>query len=159
MIIPFSVNSRQVSLDLPPEKRLVDVLREDLGLLKTKARCYAGECGFCTVLFNDEVQLSCLIPAFSVKNSTVVTIEGFQKTTEYQDIIKGFSQVQYKPCEYCEAGKIMATYALLRDNPNPLERDILQIVDGNLCRCTDINLFIQAVRFAAFNRRKSNHDR
>jgi carbon-monoxide dehydrogenase small subunit len=75
--ISFHVNGENITLDIPPEKRLIDILREDLGLIETKSRCYAGECGFCAVLFNGEVQLSCLIPAFAIRNSYVLTIEGF----------------------------------------------------------------------------------
>ena len=159
MRIPFSINGKNVVLDVPPQKRLVDVLREDLGLLETKAGCYTGECGFCTVLCNNQVQLSCLVPAFSIRNREIITIEGFRKTKEYSDIIKGFKSQGYEPCEYCSAGRIFLVHDLLQKNQHPLDSQILEIFNANLCRCSDINTFIQAVTLAALNRRERSDER
>lgn len=159
MKIPLVLNGKDVVVDVPPEKRLVDVLREDLGLLETKARCYRGECGFCSVLLDNQVQLSCIIPIFSARNATIVTMEGFKRTKDFSDIIKGFKTARYQPCEYCLSGRIFLIHDLLQRTPYPIETEIVELSNANLCRCSDLNTFIDAVISAAKYRRERSNER
>lgn len=159
MTITFSVNNKEVSFNVPAEKRLVDILKEDLGLVKTRARCYSGECGFCTVLIDDQVQLACLMPAFTLRGKNVMTFEGFIETDDYHDIEKGFTQARYYPCEYCKPAKILAAHGLLERVINPTEGEIMELIEGNLCRCTDLSSFVDGVNYAAYYRRERHHER
>ena len=157
MNISFTLNGEETAIDTFPDKRLADLIREDFGLLGTKCGCYAGYCGTCILLLNNVIVLSCLIPAFAVKGSRIVTIEGFSKTDEYADIRKGFKKAKYQPCEYCAAGKYFSVYALLETNPHPTEREVFDALSGNRCRCDDIHSILKGVHFATIARRARNY--
>ncbi len=159
MIIEFQLNGKEVSIDTAPEKRLADILREIFGLLQTKTGCYSGECGACTVLFNGDIVQSCMLPAFYIKNSSIITIEGFSQTAEYADIKSGFERAGCFPCGYCHAGKILAVHALLDEHPTPDDITILAGLSGNKCICTDYSSLINGVKNAAQNRKKIRGER
>ena len=95
MTIGFILNGEDLVLQSGAENRLVDILRNNFGLLETKSDCYTGQCGACSIIFNGEVVKSCLIPAFKVRNSEIITIEGFSQTDEYQDIVLGFKEAGF----------------------------------------------------------------
>ena len=145
MTINFILNGEDVVFDGEAGVRLIDVLRERFGLFGAKPGCLAGQCGACTVIYNGLVSLSCLIPAFKIKNSEIITIEGFSQTIEYQEIINGFAEVHVGNCGYCEAGKILCTEALLDRFPNPTKEDILAGFSGIKCRCTSVERIVKAV--------------
>jgi len=157
MTIGFILNGDDLELQSDAENRLVDILRNNFGLLGTKSSCYIGQCGTCSVIFNGEVVKSCLIPAFKVQSSEIITIEGFSQTDEYQDIVQGFADAGLENCGFCSTGKIMTTEALLDKNKNPSREEILSAFNGIKCRCTEPEELVQAVTKAAEYRRKGNH--
>lgn len=159
MNITVTVNNQEHILNVPSGKRLVDILKDELGLIKTRARCYTGECGLCTVLVENEVQPACLLPAFAVRGKHIVTIEGFERTEDYQDIIRGFNQARYYPCDYCKPGKVLAAHGFLEKVLNPTEAEIVALLSSNLCRCTDLSSFVDGVNYAAYYRRERHHER
>jgi carbon-monoxide dehydrogenase small subunit len=150
--IDFSLNGKKVSIDAPPEKRLVDVIREDFGLLKTKNACYSGECGCCTVQLGEQTVPSCQIPAFAVRAKHVITIEGFTGTEKYLDIISAFSEEGCMPCPFCFAGKILAVDNLIDGRRSPETDDIMLLLSDHACSCTSISAFIRGVKTAYQNR-------
>lgn len=153
MNISFSLNGKNVAIDVEPEKRLVDVLREDFHLIGTKAGCYAGRCGTCHVLIGGRLGCSCMLPAFTARGAEVVTVEGFARTREYGEIVDAFEQAEYYPCEYCSAGRILAVEALLAEHPDPSESEILTGLSGITCHCADQSSLSKAVEIAAFSRK------
>ena len=157
MMIGFILNGEDLVMEADAEKRLVDILRNQFGLLGTKNGCYSGQCGACTVIFNDEVVKSCLIPAFKVRSSEVITIEGFSQTDEYQDIILGFAEEGLENCGFCNTGKILTTEALLGRNRNPSREEILSAFGGIKCRCTEPEELVKGVLKAAEYRKRRLH--
>jgi len=157
MTIDFILNGDDLELQSGPENRLVDILRSNFGLLGTKTGCYLGQCGACSVIFNGEVVKSCLIPAFKVGNSEIITIEGFSQYDEYQDIMLGFSEAGLENCGFCNTGKILTAETLLRSNRNPSKDEILSAFSGIKCRCTEPEELVQAVLKAAEYRRRRSH--
>ena len=155
MILNFILNGEDVSVNSNFEKRLVDILRENFGLLGTKVGCYIGKCGNCSIIFNGIVVKSCLIPAFKIRSSEIITIEGFSQTDEYQDIIDGFAEAGLEDCGICNTGKILATEALLGRNLQPSKEEIYSAFKGIRCRCTEPIELIQGVlAVAEFRRRR-----
>ena len=167
MTIGFILNGDDLVLETNAENRLVDILRNDFGLLGTKTGCYSGRCGACLVIFKEPgsdpaspsgiVVKSCLIPAFKVRNSEVITIEGFSQTDEYQDIVLGFNEAGLENCGFCNTGKILAIEALLGRNTNPSRDEILSAFNGIKCRCTEPEELVQAVMKTAEYRRRRLH--
>jgi len=145
MTINFILNGEDVIFDGEAGVRLIDILRGSFNLFGAKPGCMAGQCGACSVIFNGQVSPACLIPAFRVKESEIITIEGFSQTNEYQEIINGFAEVHLGNCGYCEAGKILCTEALLDRFPNPSKEEILLGFSGIKCRCTSVERIVKAV--------------
>ncbi|MDR1802265.1 MAG: 2Fe-2S iron-sulfur cluster binding domain-containing protein [Treponema sp.] len=157
MTIGFILNGDDLEFQSGAENRLVDILRNNFGLLGTKTGCYTGQCGACSVIFNGEVVKSCLIPAFKVRSSEIITIEGFSQTDEYQDIILGFSEAGLVNCGFCNTAKILAAEALLGRIRDPSREEILSAFNGIKCRCTEPEELVQGVMKAAEYRRKRYH--
>lgn len=149
MEIKFTLNGKQVSIDVSPSMRLLDVLREHFHLTGTKEGCGEGECGACTVLVNNEPYNSCLTPVINIVNKEVVTIEGFRETKAYRVIADAFAEMGGSQCGFCTPGMILASYAVLRKNPHPTELEIREALSGNLCRCTGYQAIVQAVQKAS----------
>jgi len=158
MTIGFILNGDDLVLESNVENRLADILRNNFGLLGTKTNCYSGQCGACLVIFNGVVVKSCLIPAFKVRNSEVITIEGFSQTDEYQDIILGISEAGLENCGFCNTSKILSIEALLGRSTKPSRDEILSAFDGIKCRCTEPEELVQAVKKAAEYRRRRFRD-
>jgi carbon-monoxide dehydrogenase small subunit len=154
MTLIFILNGEDVSVDSDAENRLVEILRTNFKLLGTKADCYSGYCGGCSVIFNGDVVKSCLIPAFKIRGSEIITIEGYSQTDEYRDIIQGFSDTGLETCGFCTTGKILSIEALLGKNERPRREEILNAFHGAKCRCTEPEELIQAVLAAAEHRRR-----
>lgn len=114
MTVHFVLNGEDVVVHVEPNQRLIDILREEFDLTGAKSACHSGFCGACTVIFNNTISPSCLIPAFRLRGAKITTIEGFSKSEEYKDIIKGFKKTGVKNCAYCNAGKILVTESLLK---------------------------------------------
>ena len=149
MKISFILNKKNVEVDVSPSMRLLDVVRDVLGLTGTKEGCGEGECGACTVLVNDEPYNSCLTPIINVANKEVMTIEGFRETKSYKVIADAFADMGGSQCGFCTPGMILATYAVLLENPHPSEEEVRLALSGNLCRCTGYQAIVDAVMLAA----------
>ena len=149
MEIKFVINNKEVTLDLNPSMRLLDVIRKELHLTGTKEGCGEGECGACTVLVNEEPINSCLCPVINVANKTVLTIEGFRELPAYKTISKAFADRGGSQCGFCTPGMILVTYALLKKNPHPTDEEIRFALSGNLCRCTGYQAIVDAVKVAS----------
>ena len=147
--VTLTVNGSRQTVDVPPMKRLLDVLREDLHLMGTKEGCGEGECGACAVLINGELVNSCLVPALQVEGSTVCTIEGVSTEGRLHGIQRCFLEQGGAQCGICTPGMIMATQHLLEKYPQPTEEQIREGLAGNLCRCTGYMRIFEAVREAA----------
>lgn len=154
MMLGFTVNNKKVVIEVEPNERLVDILREKLKLTGVKSACHSGQCGACAVFFNDVITPSCLVPAFNAHGARVLTIEGFAETPEYTDIKMGFASAGVENCGYCAAGKIMLAESLLRSK-NPIDANIIvEAYDSTKCRCTDARNIVRGVLAAAELRKR-----
>jgi len=129
--------------------RLLDVLREDLGLTGTKEGCGEGECGACAVLLDGELVNSCLVPVIQVEGRSVLTVEGLEKEGRLHPVQEAFAQTGGTQCGICTPGMILASYQLLERNPHPTDEQIRAGLAGNLCRCTGYQKIFDAVKQAA----------
>jgi carbon-monoxide dehydrogenase small subunit len=141
----FILNGEDVVAKADAERRLVDILRNNFKLLGAREGCLSGVCGSCSVIFNNRVVPSCLIPAFRIRGSEIITIEGFSQTDEYQDIQEGFSRAGVETCGFCDAGKILSVETLLERNLRPSREEILAGFQGVKCRCTEPDSLIEGV--------------
>lgn len=149
MKLSFYVNNRLVQLETDPDRRLLDILREDLSLTGTKEGCAEGECGACTVLLDGEAIHSCLTLAVQLEGRHVVTIEGLSETGELDILQKAFVEEIAIQCGFCTTGMIMSAKALLLKNPTPTEEEIRVALSGNICRCSGYVQIVRAVDRAA----------
>ena len=159
MRLDFILNGEDVEVHSEANVRLIEILRVKFELLGAKACCLNGQCGNCSVIFNGQVSPACLIPAFRLDGSEIITIEGFSQTDEYHDIKNGFHQANMKACGYCETGKILCIEALLERSPRPSKEEILSSLSGIKCRCTNINTLVEAVNIIAGIRRERLYGR
>ena len=143
------VNGEEREALAPVHHSLLEVLREELGLLGTKHGCELGECGACTVLLDGEPVLSCLALAIECEGRSVQTIEGLARGPELHPLQAAFSDFGGSQCGYCTPGVIMTAKALLDKNPNPTREQIKEATAGNLCRCTGYQQITDAIEDAA----------
>ena len=148
MNIGFILNGEDVMIRSEANVRLIDILRENFGLLGAKNGCLSGKCGCCAVFFNSRVSHACLIPAFALQGSEVITIEGFSQTEEYADIVNGFNQAKLETCAFCEAGRILNAGALLDRIKRPSRAQILYAFNSIKCRCTDPDALVLGIEKA-----------
>jgi carbon-monoxide dehydrogenase small subunit len=146
MKISFRLNSKQITIEVQPNRRLLDLLREDLELTGTKEGCGIGECGACTVLINGKAVNSCLFLAVQINGAEVLTVEGLSRNGELHKLQENFLKYGAIQCGFCTPGMLMSVYALLLENPNPTEEEIKEAIAGNLCRCTGYKQIIEAVK-------------
>ena len=128
---------------------LLWVLRSDLEHTGTKYSCGEGFCGACTVLVDDEPVLSCQFPLKGVEGKDVLTIEGLEKNGKLHPLQAAFMKHNALQCGYCTPGMILRAYAMLMKNPEPSTKDIVETMEGNLCRCGSYNRIIQAIQTAS----------
>jgi aerobic-type carbon monoxide dehydrogenase small subunit (CoxS/CutS family) len=147
--IQFSVNGKTHTVETEPERPLLEVLREDLGLTGTKYGCGEGQCGACTVLLDNKAVFSCLTPARAAAGRKIVTIEGLAEGGKLHPVQQAFLDEGAMQCGYCTPGMILRTVALLDGNRRPTEAQILEGLNGNLCRCSGYHRILAAVRRAA----------
>lgn len=143
------INGEYRKLEAYPMERLLDVLREHLGLTGTKEGCGEGECGACSVLINGELVNSCLVPIAQADGTEIVTIEGVANGEELHPAQKAFLQCGGAQCGMCTPGMIVATVHLLDKHPQPTMEQIREGLNGNLCRCTGYMRIFEAVEKAA----------
>jgi aerobic carbon-monoxide dehydrogenase small subunit len=147
--INFRLNGNDVLLDVPADRRVVDVLREYLGLTGTKESCAAGDCGACTVLVDGESKLSCLMLAAQLEGREITTVEGLARESNLHPIQDAFAEHGAVQCGFCIPGMVLASADLLHRNPNPSRAEIRDGLAGNLCRCTGYQKIVDAVQVAA----------
>jgi carbon-monoxide dehydrogenase small subunit len=148
--VSLEVNGRPCRVEVRPDERLLDLLRDRLGLMGTKEGCGIGECGACTVLLDGEAVNACMVPAASMDGRRVLTIEGLEGPRgELHPIQQAYIDAGAVQCGFCTPGMIMSTFALLSKHPQPSHQEIKQALSGNLCRCTGYIQIFEAVQRAA----------
>jgi aerobic-type carbon monoxide dehydrogenase small subunit (CoxS/CutS family) len=149
MAFTLLVNGTEQHAELEPEKPLLYVLRDDLGLTGTKYGCGEGQCGACTVLMDGSPERSCLLPVSSATGKRITTIEGLSRGDRLHPVQQAFLDVEAFQCGYCTPGMIVSAAALLARTPNPSEEQIIRHMEGNVCRCGAYGRIVEAVRHAA----------
>ena len=152
MTYRFTVNGDAVELNAPGMRRLLDALREDLGLTGTKEGCGEGECGACSVLLNGAVVDSCLVPICQVEGAAIETVEGLAADGRLNELQAAFLETGGAQCGICTPGMLMAGEAFLASHAKPTEEAIRESIAGNLCRCTGYTKIVQAIAIAAARR-------
>lgn len=150
--IQFQLNGKAISLEVDPSRRLLWVLRHDLGLTGAKYGCGEGLCGACTVLVGKKAVRSCLLQVKQVAGQAVTTIEGLAKNGELHPLQKAFVEHDALQCGYCTSGMIMNAYGLLLNAPQPSRSRIIEQMEGNLCRCGAHKRILEAIQAAAQQR-------
>jgi carbon-monoxide dehydrogenase small subunit len=146
----FTVNGQEVEVTATPAERLIDVLRDALGLTGTKEGCGNGECGACTVLVDGRAVNSCLFPAIEIDGCRVTTVEGLAgEDGDLSPLQQAFVQECGIQCGFCTPGMLMAASDLLQRNGAPTDDEIRDAMTGNLCRCTGYVQIIEAVKAAS----------
>jgi aerobic-type carbon monoxide dehydrogenase small subunit (CoxS/CutS family) len=147
--INFKLNGKPVTLDADGGRKLLWVLRTDLGLTGTKYGCGESYCGACTVIVNNDAVRSCQISVEDVQDKDVITIEGLIKGDKLHPLQKAFAEHDALQCGYCTPGMIMSAYSLLKKNSSPSVREIKAGLEDNLCRCGAYKRIISAVQTAS----------
>lgn len=147
--IKFSLNGKPIELETDTSQVLLWVLRTDLGLTGTKFGCGVGFCGACTILVDGVAQRSCGMAVKEIEGKKVVTIEGLAVGEKLHPVQKAFLKHEAQQCGFCTPGQIMNAVALLKENPKPDRKRIIEGMNGNLCRCGAYNRIIDAVETAS----------
>ncbi len=155
--VRFKVNGEERRVTTEPDRRLLDVLREDLHLTGTKYGCGEGQCGACAVYVDGEPARSCLLPVSSVAGKSITTIEGLANGDVLHPVQQAFLEEGAMQCGYCMSGMILGAAALLRQKPDPTDEEIVAGMNGHLCRCNGYIKIVRAVRRAAAAMRAEGH--
>ncbi|MBV9544846.1 MAG: (2Fe-2S)-binding protein [Chloroflexi bacterium] len=148
--VAFELNGSRRELSVPAHRRLIDLLRDDLGLTGTKEGCSVGVCGACSVLVDGNVVSACLMPAVFVDGTRVTTIEGLAPDDEHLTPLQdAFIRHGGFQCGICTPGQIVTATALLQENPHPNEEQVKEWMMGNLCRCTGYYKIVESILAAA----------
>lgn len=146
--IKLTINGKEENLEIDENLRLLDLLRDELGLVGTKEGCGEGECGACTVIMDGETVNSCMVMAFQADGSEITTIEGLEKDGKLHPVQKAYVEVGAVQCGFCIPGMVLSTKALLDKNEDPDEEEIREGLSGNLCRCTGYSKMLEATNIA-----------
>jgi carbon-monoxide dehydrogenase small subunit len=149
--IHFTINGESRTVQVPPMKRLLDVIRDDLHLTGTKEGCGEGECGSCSVRMNGELVNSCLVPVLQAEGAEIQTVEGLAHDGALHRVQQAFLQCGGAQCGICTPGMLMAAVQLIDRNPHPSLAEIREGLAGNLCRCTGFMRIFESVLAAATN--------
>ncbi len=152
--ITLIVNGQERTVVTDPERSLLDVLREDLGVTGPKYGCGEGRCGACTVLMDGQRALSCITPVGDADKKKITTIEGLADGDHLHPVQQAFLDEGAIQCGYCTPGMILSTVALLDENPRPTDEQIAEWMNGNICRCNGYTKILNAVRRAAAQKRR-----
>src|SRR6202162_3082869 len=147
--LQIEVNGKRCAVKYPGDTPLLYVLRDELGLTGTKYGCGEGMCGACTVLMSGTARRSCQIPVSAAVSKAITTIEGLEKDGRLHPVQQAFLDAGAFQCAYCTSGMIMSSVGLLQGNPNPTSVDIVQFLQGNVCRCGTHPRILDAVSQAA----------
>ena len=144
-LVQLKINGESFELAVEPQRTLLEVLREDLGLTGTKFGCDTGECGACTVIIDGKAVLACMTLAVEAQGKAILTIEGISRDGELHPIQRSFVEHGAIQCGYCTPGMILSAKVLLDQVPEPTEAEVKRAIEGNLCRCTGYNKIIEAI--------------
>jgi aerobic carbon-monoxide dehydrogenase small subunit len=147
--ITFKINGEQRSEEVDEKHRLLDFIREDLGLTGTKEGCGEGECGACTVIMEGKTVASCLVYAYQAHGKEIYTIEGKKALEDLEVLQQAYVDAGAVQCGFCIPGMVMSTKVLLDKSLNPTREEIREGLQGNLCRCTGYVKIVDAVMLAA----------
>ena len=145
----LNVNGARIKVTSSPEESLLSVLRNQLDLTGTKYGCGEGQCGACTVLLDGRPTRSCLTTVSAAQNAKILTIEGLEQAGKLSAVQQAFRDEGAFQCAYCASGMIMGATALLRETPNPTEQQIVEAMNGNICRCGTYPRIVDAVKRAS----------
>ncbi|MBI4881149.1 MAG: (2Fe-2S)-binding protein [Planctomycetes bacterium] len=148
-LIRLRVNGEPVETAVPPNRTLLEMLRDDLGLTGAKEGCGEGDCGACTVLLDGLPVSSCLVLALQAEGREVVTVEGLAREGQLDPLQQAFVEEGGVQCGFCTPGMLLAATSLLAANPDPSEQEIREAIAGNLCRCTGYQKIVESIRRAA----------
>jgi aerobic-type carbon monoxide dehydrogenase small subunit (CoxS/CutS family) len=147
--IHLTINGKPYTAEASPQTSLLSVLREQLDLTGSKYGCGEGQCGACTVLIDGRAQRSCITKAGAVEQKQITTIEGLSSGENLHPVQQAFLDAEAMQCGYCTSGMIMSAVALLQKNPQPSEAEIINFMDGNVCRCGTYPRIVNAIQKAA----------
>lgn len=145
----LQINGKKYTSKAAPDTSLLSVLRDELNLTGTKYGCGEGQCGACTVLVNNKAVRSCQTPVNSLPDKAITTIEGLEKGGKLHPVQEAFLATDAFQCGYCASGMIMSTVALLQNTPKPTDNQILDFINGNICRCGTYPRLMQAIKKAS----------
>ena len=148
MAFELKINGESVSVDVPADKPLLWVLREDIGITGTKFGCGIAQCGACTIHLNGQATRSCMLPVAAVVDQEITTVEGVESPAAMA-IRDAWRELDVVQCGYCQSGQMMSATALLESNPSPTDDDIDVAMQGNLCRCATYHRIRAAIHRAA----------
>ena len=143
--IKFTLNGKPASIEVEGDRKLLWVLRTDLGLTGTKFGCGMGLCGSCTVVIDNKAVRSCRLPVKEVNGKDVMTVEGLAQGDTLHPLQKAFLEYGAVQCGFCTPGMLMNAYAMLLENPSASREDIIKGMDNNLCRCSAHTRIVQAI--------------
>jgi carbon-monoxide dehydrogenase small subunit len=151
--ITLTINDEIQKMIIPPNRTLLEVLRDDLHLTGTKESCGEGVCGSCTVLVDGQPTRSCLTLAVAMEGRKITTIEGIAQGDKLHPVQEAFVNYHGIQCGFCSPGMILTAYALLEENPSPTEEEIRRAISGNVCRCTGYAKAVEAIKSLTEERR------
>jgi len=153
-LLKFTVNGRDHALVVESHERLLDVLRDRLGLKGTKEGCSTGDCGICGVIMDGKLVNSCLVLAIQARNKKITTIEAIGTAQNLHPLQREFIKFNAAQCGFCIPAMILASKNLLDHNPSPTDEEIKEAIRGTLCRCTGYQSIVRAVKAAALEMKK-----
>ena len=153
-LLKFTVNGKDHALVVESHERLLDVLRDRLGLKGTKEGCSTGDCGICAVIMDGKLVNSCLILAIQARNKKITTIEAIGTAENLHPLQREFIKFNATQCGFCTPAMILASKNLLDHNPSPTDEEIKEAIRGILCRCTGYQSIVKAVKAAALEMKK-----
>ncbi len=142
--IELTINKIDYKVDVDGNMRLLDLLRDKLGLTGTMEGCGEGECGACTIIMDGETVNSCMVMAFQAEGSNITTIEGLEENGILHPVQQAFMDEGAVQCGFCIPGMVLSTKAVIDKNPHPTRDELREGISGNLCRCTGYNKAIDA---------------
>jgi aerobic-type carbon monoxide dehydrogenase small subunit (CoxS/CutS family) len=149
MNVKFVLNGKDIEVEAPGNRALLDLLRDDLGVKSVKKGCENGECGACTVLLDGAPVTSCLVLAPQVEGRAVTTVDGLEDDPFMVKLRQAFLEDGAIQCGFCTPGMLVSSYALLKVNPKPTAEEVKKAIEGNLCRCTGYVAIIKAILHAS----------
>jgi aerobic-type carbon monoxide dehydrogenase small subunit (CoxS/CutS family) len=147
--LEMEVNGKRYAVNCPSDTPLLYVLHDELGLTGTKYGCGEGQCGACTVLIGGAPRRSCQIPVGAAATKPITTIEGLEKEGKLHPVQQAFLEAGAFQCAFCTSGMVLSSVGLLQTNANPKREDIVQFLQGNICRCGTHPRVVEAVQHAA----------